>query len=119
MIIYIYRCLCLFILFLQVPQIRLDSSEYSVTVGEAVTVRAEVWNMVQERLTVTWMFDGKDVSSDTDINIKTELREHEMTITKAALRHSGTYTIKAVSVHNFTNSKNIRVTVCGKYNILT
>ena len=104
-------------MFLQVPRIRRDSSEYSVTVGEAVTVRAEVWNMVQERLTVTWMFDGKDVSSDPDINIKTKGREHEMTITKAALRHSGTYTIKAVNRHGFTDSEDIRVTVCCKYNI--
>ena len=108
-------------MFLQGPQIRFDSSEYSVTVGEAVTVRAEVWNMVQERPRVTWMFDGKDVSSDQDINIKTEGREHEMTITKAALRHSGTYTIKAVNKMYGTVSTihTIRVTVCGKYNILT
>ena len=124
MIIYIYRCLCLFILFLQAPHIRLDSSEYSVTVGEAVTVRAEVWNLVQEHPRVTWMFDGKDVSLDPDINIKTEGREHEMTITtkmtisKAALRHSGTYTIKAVNKYG-TDREDIRVTVCGKYNILS
>ena len=120
MIIYIYRCLCLFILFLQVPQIRLDSSEYSVTAGEAVTVRAEVYGLPPP--TVTWMFDGKDVSSDQDINI-TERNDWQTTttnmrITKAALRHSGTYTIKAVNDYG-TDSKDIRVTVCSKYNILT
>ena len=105
----------MFILFLQAPWIQLNSSEYSVTAGEAVTVRAKVRGDPRPR--VTWMFDGKDVSSDKDINIKTEGRESEMTITKAALRHSGTYTIKAVT--ELDSSKDIRVTVCGKYNILT
>ena len=105
----------MFILFLQALLIQLDSSEYSVTVGEAVTITAKVWGMPS---TVTWMFDGKDVSSDKDINIKTRGDEHKMTITKAALRHSGTYTIKAVNKYG-TDSEDIRVTVCGKYIILT
>ena len=110
----------MFILFLQAPGIRLDSSEHSVTAGEAVTVRAVVDGI---RPTITWMFDGKDVSSDQDINITTEFEDRytittKMTITNAALRHSGTYTIKAVN-ENGTNSKDIRVTVYGKYNILT
>ena len=88
--------------------------------GESVTVRAIVEGYPP--LTVTWMFDGKDVSSDQDINI-TEEREMwyrittEMTITKASLRHSGTYTIKAVN-KNGTGSKDVKVTVYGKYNIL-
>ena len=120
MIIYINRYLCLFILFLPGPKIRLDSSEYSVAAGEAVTVRATVGGYPPA---VTWMFDGKDVSSDQDINITTECEDRytittKMTITKAALRHSGTYTIKAVNGYG-TASKDIRVTVCGKYNILT
>ena len=107
-------------MFLQVPQILLDSSEYSVIAGETVTVRATVRGYAP---TVTWIFDGKDVSSDKDINI-TEQREDNfkrattMTITKAALGHSGTYTIKAVNKLG-TDSKDIRVTVCCKYNILT
>ena len=106
----------MFILFLQAPYIQLDSSEYSVTAGEAVTVRATVEGYAP---TVTWIFDGKDVSSDKDINI-TEQREDKfkkattMTITKAALGHSGTYTIKAVNEYNDTDSKDITVTVCGK-----
>ena len=104
----------MFILFLPVPRIGLDSSEYSVTAGEAVTVRVSVRGDPCPR--VTWMFDGKDVSSDKDINIKPERTEHEMTITKAALRHSGTYTIKAVNKHS-TDSKDITVTV--HLNILT
>ena len=83
--------------------------------GEAVTVTATVYG--GPRPTVTWMFDGKDVSSDEDINIETQGDDHEMTITKAALRHSGTYTIKAVNMYN-TDSKDIKVTVYGKYNIL-
>ena len=65
------------------------------------------------------MFDGKDVSSDQDINIETRGIDHKMTITKAALRHSGTYTINAVNEFNDTDSKDIKVTVSGKYNILT
>ena len=80
--------------------------------GESVTVRAEARGY--PRPTVTWMFDGKDVSSDEDINIETEGDDHKMTITKAALRHSGTYTIKAVN-RGGTDSKDIKVTVCGKY----
>ena len=108
-------------MFLQVPQIRLDSSEYSVTAGEAVTLRAVVDGILPA---ITWMFDGKDVSSDQDINITKECEDRyrittKMTITKAALRHSGTYTIKAVNEYNDTDSEDIRVTVCGKYNILT
>ena len=83
--------------------------------GESVTVRATVRGYPPLR--VTWMFDGKDVSSDQDINIKTRQGKHEMTITKAALRHSGTYTIKAVNQWG-TDSKEVKVTVFCKYNIL-
>ena len=85
-----------------------------MTVGESVTGRATVRGYPD---TVTWMFNGKDVSSDQDINIETEGDEHEMTITKAALRHSGTYTIKAVNQWG-TDSKEVKVTVFCKYNIL-
>ena len=92
------------------PHIQLDSSEYYMNIGDGVSVGAEVRG--DQTPTVTWMFDGKDVSLDEDVHTKKDGNKHKMRIPRAAWKHIGPYTIKAVNEHG-TCTKDFTLTLSG------
>ena len=112
---YINICLLIFIPFLPVPEIKLhEDNPNSVRVGELVTIRATVTGKP-----VTWMIDGKEVSSSEDINIKEDRDKHSITIKKRFLT-PGVYTFTITAKNDLgdldADPKEVRVTVKdGKY----
>ena len=76
-------------------QLVVGHSGNTVLVGDPVTIRANITGIPAP--TVTWMFNGEDAKRDKDIKIEETGEQHKMTIPKAAVRQTGTYTIKAVN----------------------
>ena len=76
-------------------QLVVGHSGNTVLVGDPVTIRANITGIPAP--TVTWTFNGHDVRKDKDIKIEKTGEQHKMTIPKAAVRQTGTYTIKAVN----------------------
>ena len=108
--------MCSFIIFSAGPRIQLSRGEYIVHVGNSLTAHARVES--KSPVTVTWMLDGKDVSSDEDIVIETDGDDHRMRITKTSLRHAGTYTIKAENDY-MVDTKDITIkTEFGKFQLI-
>ena len=76
-------------------QLVVEHSGNTVLVGDPVTIRANITGIPEP--TVTWTFNGQDVRKDKDIKIEETGKQHKMTIPRAAVRQTGTYTIKAIS----------------------
>ena len=63
---------------------------------------------------VTWIYNNECVSNDEEIELGNRADKHELIITRAAERHSGIYTVKAVNVGGEAK-KNIQLTVFGRF----
>ena len=76
-------------------QLVVGHSGNTVLVGDPVTIRANITGIPTP--TVTWTCNGQDVRKDKDIKIEETGEQHKMTIPKATVRQTGTYTIKAIN----------------------
>ena len=93
-------------------QLVVGHSGNTVLVGDPVSIRANITGIPAPA--VTWTFDGRDVRKDKDAKIEETGEQHKMTITKAAVRQTGTYTIKAVNAEG-QEERRITLIVLGKY----
>ena len=83
--------------FQEKPVIHLNRrySDCSVHVGDPVRVEAEVSGYPSP--VVTWLLNDEDLINNEDVKIEKNKTRYRMVITKAAIRHSGSYTIKATN----------------------
>ena len=97
---------------LELPSIWLDSglSEYSVHVGDSLTVVATVTGVTTP--TVTWSCNGDNVSCRENIKLDQKGNKQIMMITKLEVSDSGLYVITAENKHG-QDKKEITVRVIG------
>ena len=92
-------------------QLVVGHSGNTVLVGDPVYIRANITGIPAP--TVTWTFNGEDVRKDKDIKIEGTGEQHKMTIPRAAVKQTGTYTIRAVNAGG-QEEKIITLIVLGK-----
>ena len=102
----------IFLFLLETPSIWLDSglSEYSVHVGDSLSVLATVTGVTAP--TVTWSCKGDNVSCRENIKLDQKGNKHIMMITKLEVSDSDLYIITAENKHG-QDKKKITVTVIG------
>ena len=96
------------------PAIHLDSgcSDYSVNIGDPVCVEVAVSGYPPPA--VTWLISGEELINSEDVKIEKDKDKHKMIITKAAIRQSGSYTIRAANEAG-QDHKDFMISVLGMY----
>ena len=96
------------------PAIHLDSghSDYSVYKGDSVCVEAAVSGYPPP--VVTCLFNGEELINNEDVKIEKDKNKYKMVITKAVIRQSGSYTIRATN-EGGQDQKDFTISVLGMY----
>ena len=104
----------MFLRILEKPTIKPESehSEYSVLLGDPLTIGVSVTGHPPPR--VSWTFNSEDLSKKEDTEILIDEDKHRMIITKPEVRHTGIYKITAVN-DGGTSKIELKLNVLGKY----
>ena len=103
----------MFLCILEKPRIKPESeqSEYSVLVGDPLTIGVSITGHPPPR--VSWTFNSEDLSKEEDIEILIAEDKHIMTINKTKVKQAGTYIITAVN-DGGTSKIELKLNVLGK-----
>ena len=63
---------------------------------------------------VIWLFNGEELNNNEDVKMEKDKDKYKMVITKAAVRQSGSYTIRAANEAG-QDHKDFMISVLGMY----